>query len=543
MIKHISINNFAVIKNADIDLYEGLNIITGETGAGKSIIIEAVSLAFGSRADTAFIRSGENKAIIQIAYEKDGQEFILTREISSNGRNLCRINGEIVTLAYLSEFCAEFADIHGQYDHQSLLDPENHIKLIDSYQNEYIIPALNAVSSAYECYDGIRKDISFLDAQEHENRRSLDFMRFEADEIEKASLTPGEDDELLERVDMLQNSEKIYNALAASYEAVSGESGALASNALEKLTQGLTMIRQISEHSQELKELEQRYSDIYYDLEALAFQIRNLRDKTTYNQEELDIAIGRLDLIESFKAKYGNSIEDILDYKDKLNEKLKYVEDASGMRSELEKRLSICENKLKKSSEHLSDLRRSAAKMLEDKIQHELDTLNFSNAHLKIAFSKKEHYTSNGTDNVEFMISTNKGEAMKPLAKIASGGETSRIMLAFKKIIGDYDDIPTMIFDEIDSGISGITASIVGRNLLELSRNHQIICITHLPQIAAFGKNNFKISKDSDDTETYTTIEHLDNEKKLHEIARLTGGMNITEKTLDNARELINESK
>ena len=539
MIRHLNIKNFATIKNAEIDFHDGLNIITGETGAGKSIAIEAVSLALGSRADTAFVRSGEKKALIQMIAEYDGEEYIITREISSSGKNICKINGEIVTLANLNALCKRLADIHGQYDHQSLLDPDYHISLVDLYHREEITPAKEAVSGAYSDYTALRAKLKTLLADAAKDRRQHDFMQYEFDELQSAVLRVGEDDELEAQITLLQNSEKIYENLAGAYQAASEDEY----SALSILKHISDMIAETSPYSQKLGELSSRLNEVYYELEDISSSIRDCRDDTVFSPEELDLAIERLDTINRLKNKHGKSIEELIRYRDELDEKLSSMENIEELKSSMEKELAERRKALIEACDRLSHIRKEAAGFLEKKITAELNELNFNDAKFSIEFKKAEAFTSNGSDVVEFLISTNRGEPLKPLSKIASGGEMSRIMLAFKKIIGDYDEIPTMIFDEIDSGISGIAASVVGHKLKEIAETHQIICITHLPQIAAFGRHNYKISKSSDDSMTYTTITPLSEEEKAEEIARLLGGANITETTMKSAYELMESSK
>lgn len=538
MITHISIRDFAIIENVDIDFHEGLNIITGETGAGKSIVIEAVSLALGSRADTAFVRSGKEKAIVQLVGTLMGQEYVITREVSTAGKNLCKVNGEIVTLAHLNLICKKIADIHGQYDHQSLLNPDYHIKLVDMYKKDQIGPAKQKVSSIYMHYRDISNQLRKLLADESENKRKRDFMEFELNEIINAELVPGEDEQLEETINLLQNSEKIYESLANTYEILNGEEY----SSLAGTRRALDILGMITDYSQNLSDIHSQLSDAFYQIEELSDEIRNLRDRTVFSPDELNQAIERMDMLDSMKRKYNRSIEEIIEYGKELEEKLSYVENMDQMKEDLTQLHHRCKADLTEACQELSQLRKEAATELETKILTELEELNFKDAQLSIQFGKTSEFTDNGTDVVEFMISTNRGESLKPLSKIASGGEMSRIMLAFKKIVGDYDDIPTLIFDEIDAGISGITASIVGRKLKQIAASHQIICITHLPQIAAFGAHNYKISKESDDLNTYTTVLHLRPDEKIQEIARLLGGINITDTTLQSAKELIEAS-
>lgn len=539
MLSHISIKNFAIIENVEIDFHEGLNMITGETGSGKSIVIEAVSLALGSRADTAYIRSGAEKAIVQLVGTLKGEEFVITREVSSAGKNLCKINGEIVTLNHLNLLCKKIADIHGQYDHQSLLNPDYHIRLIDSYWKDAILPARQKVSAIFSQYREISSQLRGLLADAAENERKRDFMAFELEEIRNARLKPGEDKILQEEIDLLQNSEHIYANLVESYELINGDEF----SALGNIKKSLDRIEEINEYSKDLSEIHQQMSDAYYILEELCTQIRELRDKMVFSPDDLDSSIARIEILNSLKRKHNTSLEGIIAYGKELEEKLDQVENIDNLKMELTSAQEKCRQDLKDACRELTLLRKDAAAELQEKILAELAELNFKDAGLSIDFKETSDFTESGTDIVEFMISTNKGEKLKPLSKIASGGEMSRIMLAFKKIVGDYDEIPTMIFDEIDTGISGITASIVGKKLCQIARTHQIICITHLPQIAAFGAYNYKITKESDDSNTYTTVIQLREDEKIQEIARLLGGINITETTLQSAKELIEASQ
>ena len=539
MIRHISIRDFAIIENTSVDFHDGLNMITGETGAGKSILIEAVSLALGSRADTAFVRSGKEKARIQMVAEGNGEEYIITREISAAGKSVCRINDEIVTLGHLNSICRKLADIHGQYDHQSLLNPDHHISLVDLYQKEAIDPAKEAVAVMYENYTSLKDRLRSLLAQAGRDRREQDFMAFELQEIQAANLRIGEDAEREDEIALLQNSERIYENLAGAYQ-IGSEDEASALSALKRISD---MLSETASYSQELEELSRRATESYYELEDICSTIRDCRDRALFSPDELDAAIARLETINKLKSKHGKSVEELLQYGEELETRLSHIENLDHAKEKLERELEKCTKALSIACDRLSEARKGAAVRLEELITAELAQLNFNDAVFSIEFKKAGSFTAEGSDIVEFLISTNRGEPLKPLSKIASGGEMSRIMLAFKKIIGDYDEIPTMIFDEIDSGISGIAASVVGRKLAEIAENHQIICITHLPQIAAFGQHSYKIQKESDDTMTYTTVKALSQDEKIDEIARLLGGANITETTLASARELVDASK
>lgn len=539
MIDHISIKNFATIESTEIDFKDGLNIITGETGSGKSIVIEAVSLALGSRADSSYVRTGADKAIIQLSATSGDEELVLTREISAAGKNLCRINGEIVTLSQLNAMASKLADVHGQYDNQSLLNPDYHIVLLDSYKHDRTDKLKEDTAEKYTSYIKARKELAHLLSVEKENARKLDFYKFEEAEIEKAHLLPGEDESLQERISLLQNSEKIYENINKAYQVMYEETPSV----MEGLNMSIKSIEEISSCSGKISALSEEFSDIYYRLEDICRQLGDLRGSITFSPEELDEAILRMDLIENLKKKYGSSIEEILEYQEKLQKQLSIAENMDEEKRRLMLNLKEAKQQLIESCSLLSEKRKAKALELETAIQTELIDLNFKDAQVKISVEQLSEPTESGMDKVEIFITTNRGENLKPLAKIVSGGEMSRIMLAFKNIISSYDMIPTLIFDEIDNGISGITASIVGKKLREISKSHQIICITHLPQIAACGDNNYKIYKDSDDTSTFTHVESLSSQQKVEEIARLLGGTSITQSTINTARELIEGSK
>ena len=539
MIDHISIKNFATIESTEIDFKDGLNIITGETGSGKSIVIEAVSLALGSRADSSYVRTGADKAIIQLSATSGDEELVLTREISAAGKNLCRINGEIVTLSQLNAMASKLADVHGQYDNQSLLNPDYHIVLLDSYKHDRTDKLKEDTAEKYTSYIKARKELAHLLSVEKENARKLDFYKFEEAEIEKAHLLPGEDESLQERISLLQNSEKIYENINKAYQVMYEETPSV----MEGLNMSIKSIEEISSCSGKISALSEEFSDIYYRLEDICRQLGDLRGSITFSPEELDEAILRMDLIENLKKKYGSSIEEILEYQEKLQKQLSIAENMDEEKRRLMLNLKEAKQQLIESCSLLSEKRKAKALELETAIQTELIDLNFKDAQVKISVDQLSEPTESGMDKVEIFITTNRGESLKPLAKIVSGGEMSRIMLAFKNIISSYDMIPTLIFDEIDNGISGITASIVGKKLREISKSHQIICITHLPQIAACGDNNYKIYKDSDDTSTFTHVESLSSQQKVDEIARLLGGTSITQSTINTARELIEGSK
>lgn len=535
MIDHISIRNFAIIENTEVDLRDGLNIITGETGSGKSILIEAISLALGSRADSSCVRTGSEKAVVELSGELDGSELVIHREVSRAGKNLIRLNGDMVTLTELNAVTRRMADIHGQYDNQSLLDPDFHIVLLDSYKADSISSIKESVSEKYASYQSVKSSLIKLLNHEKQNRRDLDFSRFEADEIDKASLVPGEDKRLDEKISLLRNSEKIFEGLETAYSVLASDGAAL-----DMLSPGMASMESLGKYSEDLGSASSEYTDIYYRMQDLSRELMRMKESVSFSQDDLDEAISRKALIDGMKKKYAPTIEEILTYRDELEEKIRVIENFDDEKAALEKELLSVRRDLLEACASLTAARKEAASDLSERTLKELNDLNFSDAQIEIAITPLSQPQEDGMDRVEILISANKGEPLKPLYKVASGGEISRIMLAFKNVISSYDSIPTLIFDEIDSGISGFTASVVAKKLKEISNDHQIVCITHLPQIAAAGDHNYKIYKESDDSSTFTHLEMLDEDDKVREIARLIGGAAITENTLISAKELIN---
>ncbi|MDR3305850.1 MAG: DNA repair protein RecN [Clostridiales Family XIII bacterium] len=553
MINHISIQNFAIIQSLQAEFFPGLCVITGETGAGKSVVIEALSLALGSRADKSMVRAGADKAVITLvmdglngpggAGEPGGAPEILTREVSASGKSLCKTDGEIVTLAALQEITAGLVDVHGQYDHQSLLIPERHLGLLDAYGHDLIAPVRRRVADAFAVYRGSRRALDEVVRAASASERELDFLRFEASEIDAAKLNIGEDEELISRIRVMQSSEKIFETLARVYDILAGEGadGVSALSAIGGVRDGLAGL---SEYGDAFAEMAGMGAEAYYNLEELESRARAARDSLEFSQADLDMAVARLDLLDKLKAKYGGSIESALLHRDRARERLANIEDSGALRERLAAEAAQAELLLKSQALALSDLRRKAAERLESAITEQLGDLNFTDARFSAAIETDENAcTETGADRVEFMLSANKGQPLLPLVKVASGGELSRIMLAFKSVTGDFDGIETMIFDEIDSGISGATASIVGEKLLKMAANHQIVCITHLPQIAAFADHHYVLEKSTDDENTYTTMREIAGQGREEEIARLLGGRNVTETTRKNAEELIRLSR
>ena len=549
MISHISIKDFAIIKDLELDLRPGLNVITGETGAGKSIVIEAVSMALGSRADTDYIRTGADKASISLTVDLDGLDvreildeagvpaddpLVIRREISAGRKSLCRVNGTIVPLSFLGKLCRHLADIHGQYDTQTLLNPEGHVDVLDLYGGEELRNVAQMVKGFYGSMTRTQSDLNALRKKLADSERQKDLMRYELQEIDAADLQEGEDETLEEEIRLMQNSEDIFRKLSEVYEAVYGSDD----SASGRLGSCLSALESISSYSRDLADASQRFSDAYYALDDLGTDLRRLRDSVSFSQEELDAKMERLDLIDRLKRKYGNSLDAVFAYRDKAQRELQTIENADAELEDLESKLKLYTEQYGAAAARLTVLRKRTAQDLEKAVDRELSDLNFADAALSVSIEPAEA-GEKGSDRVEFLIRTNRGEAFKPLAKIASGGELSRIMLGLKRILGDLDGIPTMIFDEIDAGISGATAGVVGEKLRAISADRQIVCITHLPQIAALGDHHYRILKTSDSSSTFTTVVPLSGSERVEELARLLSGTTVTDSARQQARELL----
>lgn len=554
MLSHIYVKNFGLIREIDTDLTEGLNIISGETGTGKSMVIQAVNVALGGRSSSSMITDGENRALVQLVfslserekeelerYTSDGEdaEIILTRELTRSGRSLARINGEIVRASELAELSRRLADIHGQYDNHFFLDPDRHVEILDRFAGEEILPLKQELQEAFKDYSGKRAALIRLRKDRSEYIRERDFMRYELDEINAAGLREGEDEELEEKIRVLSNAEKIYDALNKSYEIIYNSD-------IEKC---IALMSGISSFSEQYAQIQARLADCAYTLSDLQEELRSARDQAEMTPGELDEAMNRINLLDGLKRKYGGTLKSVLERGEECRKALALTEDSEELDRQLSREYRQARLETARLSGELSAERKKAAARLEETMKKELAELNFNNPSFSVRFTERRNskdqlqLSADGSDQVEFLFSANKGSSLKPLAEIASGGEISRISLAFKRITSDQDHTGTMIFDEIDTGISGRTASIVAAKMRAIARSHQIICITHLPQIAAAGDSQYLISKNEDDSSSYTTIIPLGHQGRIEEIARLLGGTNITETTLKSAGELLHSSR
>ena len=535
MIKSIKIKNFAIIKDTEFNFHSGLNIITGETGAGKSVVATAISLALGSRADSTFIRHGASKATVEMIAELGDKEYTVVREISSNGKNRCIINGDGVPLGRLISISEKNAQIHGQFDNNLLLNPETHIDLLDTFGGQNILSYYLQYINAFNDFSDIKNRYNKLVTSIKEDSSKADYYRYSIEEINRANLVDGEDAELEDRMKFLQNAEAISRALSDSYDALT--SGDFSAENL--IGSALSNIKSVSEYTKDIDSLSDNLESLSIQLSDIISKMHTLLDSSDFSERELDEIMERLSLIDSLKKKYAPTIREILAYRNKLSEKLNNMDSFDEQKEELKALLEESRLKLYSDGNALTEARKKVGKELSEAVVSELTQLNFKDADIEVAITPLKAPGPKGIDEVELFITTNKGEPLKPLAKVASGGEVSRIMLAIKAITADSENISTLIFDEVDTGISGITASIVGNKLLSLAKNHQVISITHLPQIAAKGDHNYRIYKESDDSETFAYVEEITGENKLMEIARLLGGTKITKATIENARDLI----
>lgn len=555
MLQELSIKDFAIIDEIQISFQPKMTVLTGETGAGKSIIIDALGLLAGGRGSTEFIRKGEKKAVIQGLFtlpreantynileeygidSEDGQ-IILQRDLYRGGRNICRINGMMVNLATLRKVGETLIDIHGQNEHQELMKPENHIDLLDEYDKK-TSQLRNQYQVVYQNYRKLKLSMEKKEADEKAWAQRLDMLNFQVKEIEEVGLKINEEDELVEEKNKLDNFQAIHDALELSYQILSGEKIDVVGN----LGNAMNELSDVSDLSENLQEINTKISDAFYSLEDAARDISDELDSMEWNGERLNEIEERLELIHQLKRKYGDTIEDILHYHSRIEKELREMENAEQNSEKQERQLSEALEKVKELAIKLSKQRKKSAKKLEKMIHEQLSALYMDKAVFEVKCLNNSKLYSKGIDKVEFYIQTNPGEEMGPLAKIASGGELSRIMLALKTIFSQKMGVTSIIFDEVDTGVSGRVAQAIAEKISQISNNSQVLCITHLPQVAAIADNHYYISKSVNDGRTETSLKELDEKQKIREIARMLSGSEITELTLKHAEELIKMSK
>lgn len=550
MLLNLHVKNLALIEEVDVDFEKGLIVLTGETGAGKSLILGSVNIALGNKASKDMIRKGTDYSLVELTfsvsetcakqlkkydiYMEEDNIITVTRKISE-GRSISKINGETVNIKTLKNVMSLLIDIHGQHDHQSLLYTKNHLDILDKFAKDSILELKEKIKEEYSKYTKLIKKLEEFNIDEGQKAREIEFAEYEVNEIESANLKPEEDVQVEEEFKKLSNSKEIVSALSEIYNALSYETAAGLGDIINKAVMDINSIKGMDE---KISQFQTELYDIDNLCRELTSQIYDYNSGMDFNPEYVREVEERLDVINHLKLKYGNSIEEILRYKE---EKEEYLEKLNNMTDEMESvknQISELEGTLNNLCTKLSEQRKKAAKELEVLVKQALVDLNFIAVEFEIQITRKESIGENGFDNVEFMISTNPGESVKPLVKVASGGELSRIMLAIKSILATEDDIDTLIFDEIDTGISGQTAMKVAEKMAKISRNHQVICISHLSQIAAMADSHYLIKKTADENSTTTSIKKLTRRQSIEELVRINGGTGITEAGLIHATEM-----
>ena len=550
MLSNLYIENIAVIEKTSIDFKKGLNVMTGETGAGKSIVIDSINAVLGNRTSKELIRTGASSAFVsaeftnlsekaiaviyEAGFELEDGELLIQREISTTGKNKCRINGRPATVSTLKEIGVQLINIHGQHESYELMSPELHISYIDKLAG--LESEIEAYQEVYKKYKKLSAELKKATVDESERERKIDLLKYQIDELEDADLRDGEYEELNEQKAVLQNSEKIIEAIMSSRALMNGDEES--SGVLENLQEINSQLSDISEYMSEVEPINSRIESAIYELEDCLSELTGLTDLVDTDGGSLDSIEERLDLIYTLGKKYGSTIKEMLDFLDnakkELNALVMYDENREALIKECDKAYKEAE----KLAKALSEKRRATSSEFADKVCEEMAFLDMPNVKLVVVQESCE-LNSLGCDNIEFLISTNPGEPPKPISKIASGGELSRMMLAVKNVLSDKDDIDTLIFDEVDTGISGSAAQKVGLKLREVSKSRQVLCVTHLAQIAAMGNSHFKISKSVRDEKTFTKVEELDHEGRKQELARIIGGTEMTKASLDYAEEML----
>ena len=550
MLTHLHVKNLALIREAEIDFTEGLNILTGETGAGKSIVIGSVSLALGGKAPREMVRPGaeyglaelvflvnrgkQKEKLLELGIVPEEDQVIISRKIS-DGRSINKINGETVTLSQLKEAASLLIDIHGQHEHQSLLQKKKHLEILDEFAKEELAPVKESLAGEYRSWKELKKQLSEAQMDEESRLREISLLEFETGEIERAELSEGEDEELERRYRRMTNARRLLEAAGNAY-ALTGyeeESGPAA-----VIGRAIRELQSVLSFDEELSALASQLSDADGLLNDFNRELSDYLSSLEFDEEEFAETEERLNLLNYLKSRYGHTVEEILAYQQKQAERLATLQDYDRYLKELQERLGESEKRLQELCGEATEIRRAYAEKLCEKIKEHLIDLNFLNVEFEMSFEELPEFTAQGKDSAEFLISTNPGEPLRPLMKIASGGELSRIMLAIKTVLADRDEIDTVIFDEIDVGISGRTAQRVSEKMMLIGRTRQVICITHLAQIAAMADSHYRIEKQVEEGETRTQIRRLSEEESVQELARILGGAEITDIVVKNAAEM-----
>ena len=553
MLSLLHIENIALIEEADISFDAGFNVLTGETGAGKSIVIDAIGAVIGERTSRDLIRTGAKSALVSgvfthlpplawfaengISPDENG-ELLLTRELQPDGKNLCRIGGKLCTVSQLKALGTQLVNIHGQHDGQQLLDEGSHLSYLDRFGA--LEPVLAPYRQAYDAAAAIRREMEALRMDEAERQRRMDTLRYQIAELERADLKPGEDEALTQRRDLLRNAEKLMEAVESAHYALSGDEDS--EGAVSLLSAAEDSLRGGGRYSDEMAELADKAAEVRYAADDLAELVRDLRDSFDFSPGELDELEGRLDVIYRLRKKYGSTVEEMLEYLDRCRSELDGMECSADTILRLEGEYAAALKTARQQGEALTAARKKAAAALRERIQEELRQLDMPKVRFEVEFSEKgtdAGMDATGMDEIRFLMSANVGESLKPIAKVASGGELARIMLALKNVLAENDDVTTLIFDEVDTGVSGRAAQKVAEKMAAISGHAQVLCVTHLPQIAAMADTHFSVEKGEKGGRTYTDVAALSEEGRRKELARLTSGDRIGEAALESAGELL----
>ena len=555
MLQSLYLENIALIEKLGIELFPGFNVLTGETGAGKSIIIDAVNFVLGERTSRDLIRNGAARAKVEAVFnlnegdaafaaldalgiEYDGNELILSRELSAAGRNACRVNGTLVPVASLKSVSDTLVDIHGQHEHQALLDAENHISYLDAYCHAESLPIIEKIDAIVSRRNELMLKRNSGFSSEREREREMDMLRYQIEEIASANLEAGEEERLNAEKTVLLNAERIRTALETAHMALSGAEEGSALSAIDTARRSM---RDIAALNKDYEALGDKIEELYYAAEDISFVLRDTSENVESDMQRLEEIEQRLKLISDLKRKYGRTVEDVIDFGKDAGTKLNELENAEALAAELDAKLDKLKAEYNVAADELSKVRRAAGDRLKRDVLNELKDLGMAKAMFDVALSDASGGESRkgGRETAEFMLSANPGEPLKPLEKVASGGELSRIMLCFKSIFADNDRVPTLIFDEIDTGISGRTAAVVGEKMLGIAKKHQVICVTHLAQIAALAEAHLMVRKYDDGKNTFVETRQLNEEEKVQRIAQMMDGESDSPSALTHARELI----
>ncbi|MCB2308028.1 DNA repair protein RecN [Clostridium estertheticum] len=554
MLLQLNIMNFALIEKLSINFERGFNVLSGETGAGKSILIDAINYVLGGKFNKSLIRTGENKTYVEAIFTIDNQNnknvleemdidyedtVFISRETFQSGKSIAKVNGKSLLLSKVKYISKNLLDIHGQHDNHNLLDKVNHIFYVDSFGNERLRTAIIEYNDKYTRMISIKNRIIKLEGNEGERDKRIDFLNYQLEEIKNANLKIGEDEELLEKYAIVSNSENLEKHLSRSYQLLytSDEENP---SVLYNLAIAIKELRTIEKHMDKIKEITDSIEESYFNIEESITEIRDLKESIYYDEKELEYMNSRISQINNWKKKYGATIKEIYEYRDKIDIEYEELTNSSEIIASLKKEKIALEGEMRIIADEIHEIRCETAKNLQNKIKDELNYIGLEKSKFFIEVKLTDEFYKNGCDKVQFCIATNPGEPLNPLEEIVSGGELSRIMLALKTVFVDKDEIPTVIFDEIDTGISGRIAQCVAEKMYLISLNHQIFCVTHLPQIASMADINYLISKNVINDKTYTNIIRMNDNEKQQEIARMIGGTEVTKLTLENSKEMIN---